>query len=61
MIGNPYANDPTFEILRKYDVQFTNLPKKDSKAEDYCFYYSNPFRDEGELPVSLQDYLEGKL
>lgn len=61
MIDNPYANDPTFEILRKYDVQFTNLPKKDSKAEDYCFYYSNPFRDEGELPVSLQDYLKGKL
>lgn len=60
MINNPYANDPTFEILKKYDVQFTNLPKKDSKAEDYCFYYSNPFRDEGELPVSLQDYLDGK-
>ncbi|MFG0820618.1 antiviral reverse transcriptase Drt4 [Pseudomonas sp. GLN_3] len=60
IIDNPYANDPTFEILKKYDVQFTNLPKKDSKAEDYCFYYSNPFRDEGELPVSLQDYLEGK-
>lgn len=60
MIDNPYADDPTFEILKKYDVQFTNLPNKDSKAEDYCFYYSNPFRDKGELPVSLQDYLKGK-
>ncbi|MFP3330999.1 antiviral reverse transcriptase Drt4 [Pseudomonas putida] len=60
MIDNPYANDPTFEILKKYDVQFTNLPKKDSKAEDYCFYYSDPFRDEGEFPVNFQDYLEGK-
>lgn len=60
MIDNPYADDPTFEILKKYDVQFTNLPNKDSKAEDYCFYYSNPFRDKDELPVSLQDYLKGK-
>lgn len=60
MIGNPYADDPTFEILKKHDVQFMNPPEKDSIAEDYCFYYSNPFRDEGEFPVNFQDYLEGK-
>lgn len=59
-IDNPYADDPTFEILKKHDVQFLNPPKKDSKAEDYCFYYSNPFREENESPVGFQDYLDGK-
>jgi hypothetical protein len=60
-IGNPYVDDPTFDILKKYDVQFLCPPAKASKAEDYCFYYSNPFREEGESPVGLQDFLEGKL
>jgi hypothetical protein len=59
-IDNPYADDPTFEILKKHDVQFLNPPKKTSKAEDYCFYYSNPFREENESPVGFQDYLGGK-
>lgn len=60
-IANPYAEEPTFEILKKYDVQFLNPPKESSEAEDYCFYYSNPFRETGENPVSFQDYLEGNL
>lgn len=59
-INNPYVDDPTFEILKKHDVQFLNPPKKDSKAEDYCFNYSNPFREENESPVGFQDYLDGK-
>jgi hypothetical protein len=59
-IGNPYVDDPSFDILKKYDVQFVNPPKKGSKAEDYCFYYSNPFRAEGESPVGFLDYLAGK-
>lgn len=59
-IENPYVDDPTFEILKKHDVQFLNPPKKASKAEDYCFYYSNPFREKNELPVGFQDYLDGK-
>jgi len=59
-IENPYVDDPTFEILKKYDVQFVNPPKKASKAEDYCFYHSNPFREENESPVGFQDYLDGK-
>ncbi|CAN7317083.1 RNA-directed DNA polymerase [Pseudomonas sp. LjRoot71] len=44
-IGNPYPDEPTFEILKKHDVQFLWRPEKSSKAEDYCWYYSNPFRD----------------
>lgn len=60
-IANPYADEPTFEILKKHDVQFLNPPKRSSKAEDYCFYYSNPFRDAGENPVSFQAFLEGNL
>ena len=60
-IANPYTNEPTFEILKNFDVQFLNSPKRSSKPEDYCFYYSNPFRDEGESPVSFQNFLEDKL
>ncbi|WP_253278693.1 antiviral reverse transcriptase Drt4 [Pseudomonas protegens] len=60
-IANPYTDEPTFDILKKHDVQFLNPPKRSSKAEDYCFYYSNPFREAGENPVSLQAYLEGSL
>lgn len=60
-IANPYADEPTFDILKKYDVQFLNPPKRGSKAEDYCFYYSNPFRETGESSVSFQAYLEGNL
>jgi len=59
-INNPYTDDPTFEILKKHDVQFLNPPKNGSKAEDYCFYYSNPFREENESPVGFKDYLDGK-
>lgn len=59
-INNPYADDPIFEILKKHDVQFLNPPKNGSKAEDYCFYYSNPFREENESPVGFKDYLDGK-
>ncbi|SFW55281.1 antiviral reverse transcriptase Drt4 [Pseudomonas sp. NFACC04-2] len=60
-IANPYADESTFVILKKYDVQFLNSPKKSSKAEDYCSYYSNPFRKTGENPVSFKAYLEGDL
>ncbi|MGA6099129.1 antiviral reverse transcriptase Drt4 [Stutzerimonas marianensis] len=60
-IANPYAEEPTFEILKKHDVQFLNPPKRSSKAEDYCFYYSNPFRETGENPVSFQAFLDGNL
>lgn len=60
-IGNPYQDEPTFDILKKYDVQFLWRPERSSKAEDYCWYYSNPFRDEGEVPVSFQDFLNGDV
>ncbi|MDI7500057.1 antiviral reverse transcriptase Drt4 [Cronobacter dublinensis] len=59
-ISNPYTAEATFEILKKYDVQFLNPPERSSKAEDYCFYYSDPFREPGEFPVSFQAYLNGK-
>lgn len=59
-IGNPYQDDPTFDILKKHDVQFLNPPENDTEAENYCFYFSSPFREKGESPVSFQEYLEGK-
>lgn len=59
-IGNPYMDDPTFDILKKHDVEFLCPPAKTSMAEDYCFYYSNPFRGKDESPVGFQDFLEGK-
>lgn len=58
LIGNPYEDDLTFDILKKYDVQFLHPPQKPSKAEDYCFYLSNPFRDKEDAVASLQDYIE---
>lgn len=60
-IINPYKEDPTFDILKRHDVQFLHRPQESSKAEGYCFYLSNPFREEGEIPVGFQDYLAGKL
>lgn len=57
-IGNPYVDDRTFDILKEYDVQFLHPPQKPSKAEDYCFYLSNPFREKGQVPVGLQDYIK---
>ncbi|SPY51676.1 Uncharacterised protein [Pseudomonas aeruginosa] len=56
-IGNPYEDEPTFEILKKYDVQFVNPPARQSKAEDYCFHFSHPFIKK-EDRLSFQDYLE---
>ena len=56
-IGNPYEDEPTFEILKKYDVQFVNPPARQSKAEDYCFHVSHPFIKK-EDRLSFQDYLE---
>lgn len=50
-IENPYVGEPTFDILKKHDVQFIWRPEKSSKAEDYCWHYSNPFR--GALHVRI--------
>lgn len=56
-IGNPYEAEPTFEILKKYDVQFVNPPTTQSKAEDYCFHFSMPFIKK-EDRLSFEGYLE---
>lgn len=56
-IDNPYEAEPTFEILKKYDVQFVDPPASQSKAEDYCFHLSHPFIKK-EDRLSFQAYLE---
>lgn len=56
-IETPYKDEPVFEVLKKYDVQFIHSQKKSSKAEDYCFYFSNPFQDDGDR-LGFQQYLQ---
>lgn len=60
-IANPYTDEPAFDILKKYNVQFLNPPMDNSIAEDYCFHYSNPFREAGENLVSFETYYEGNF
>ena len=42
-INTPYDDEPTFEILKKYDVDFLSAQGNASRAEDYCFHIQNPF------------------
>ncbi|WP_446939475.1 antiviral reverse transcriptase Drt4 [Pseudomonas aeruginosa] len=58
-LENPYTDEPTFEILKKYDVQFLHAPQEPSRAENYCFYLSTPFMDEEEK-LGFHEYLEQK-
>lgn len=60
-INNPYPQEPAFEILKKYDVQFIYPPERRSEAENYCFYYSSPFRKPGEIRLSFQEYLDNNI
>lgn len=42
-IDNPYGDESTFELLKKYDVDFLSAQGEASRAEDYCFHIQNPF------------------
>lgn len=43
LMENPYSEDKTFEILKKYKVDFFCNVDDFSQAEMYCEYLSNPF------------------
>jgi len=48
-INDPYEDEKTFEILREYEVDFFCQAGKNSRAEDYCEYISNPFIPQEEM------------
>lgn len=49
-IPDPYPNEGTFALLKKYDVDFFCKPGEDSRAEDYCIAAHNPFVKDDERP-----------
>ncbi|EJM92485.1 antiviral reverse transcriptase Drt4 [Pseudomonas sp. GM67] len=49
-ISDPYPNEETFTLLKKYDVDFFCSPGKDSHAETYCIAAHNPFVQDDERP-----------
>ncbi|MDP3626414.1 MAG: antiviral reverse transcriptase Drt4 [Hydrogenophaga sp.] len=44
-IENPYPDEATFELLKKYDVDFFCPANEMSHAENFCFQISNPFAE----------------
>lgn len=57
-INNPYAGEECFEILKKYDVNFLCNPNTFSKAEHYCFAFSNPFADPGDPIPNFDSFID---
>ncbi|MNU80087.1 reverse transcriptase [compost metagenome] len=49
-ISDPYLNEETFALLKKYDVDFFCNPGQDSRAEVYCFAAHNPFVNDDNRP-----------
>jgi len=50
-IKDPYGDEKTFEILKKYEVDFLCKPDKYSRAEQYCSFITLPFANEEALPT----------
>ncbi|MFS2096276.1 antiviral reverse transcriptase Drt4 [Pseudomonas sp. Pseusp11] len=50
-ISDPYVNEGTFPLLKKYNVDFFCNPGEDSPAENYCFAAYNPFVKNDETPT----------
>lgn len=48
-INDPYEDEKTFEILKKYEVDFFCPAGENSRAEEYCEYISNPFVPQEEM------------
>lgn len=47
-IDDPYPNESTFAILKKYDVSFLYPADRSSHAEQFCHVLSNPFQIPGQ-------------
>lgn len=60
LIPNPYTNENTFEILKKYAVQFLYPSDTSSHAEQYCFVLSNPFRNPF-TPLTFDGWMRNRL
>ena len=57
-IENPYAEDDSFELLKRHDVNFFCATDKNTRAEDYCFVLSNPFVEPNRVP-SFDEWMAG--
>lgn len=57
-IPNPYEEDETFVLLKRYEVDFFCPVGERSRAEEYCTYIANPFLDAGKIP-SFEGWMQG--
>ncbi|MCW0345197.1 hypothetical protein NB703_003290 [Pantoea ananatis] len=53
---NPY-DDPCFDIMKQYGVDFMPGDNYKTKSEAYCSVVNNPFRDDGDSIISFKDYI----
>jgi len=53
---NPYS-DNCFTIMKQFGVDFMPSEGYRTKAESYCNIVSNPFIDEGENPISFEEFM----
>lgn len=59
-IENPYPGELTFDVLKKYDVNFLRFSDELSRAEKYCNLFNDPFIEIAEpnsIP-SFDDHME---
>lgn len=56
-IENPYAGDSTFELLRKYRVNFLDTSPT-SLAQHYCFLTDNPFAEPDDVVPEFIPWFE---
>lgn len=57
-IPNPYEEDETFLLLKRYEVDFFCPVGERSRAEEYCSLIANPFLEAGDIP-SFEEWMEG--
>jgi hypothetical protein len=57
-IADPYKGEPTFDLLRKYDVDFFCSVGESSRAEQYCSLIENPFADKEKMPT-FDQWMQG--
>jgi hypothetical protein len=58
-IDDPYTGEPTFEILKKYDVDFMPDSRVESRAEEYCLEKINPFIEKDQIQP-FDEWIDGR-
>lgn len=57
-IADPYVDEGTFELLKKYDVDFFCPAGESSRAEEYCALISHPFAEQEKIPA-FEQWMQG--